>query len=190
MVGTADDVDPRIVRTRRVVLEAVLEELADVGYAGFTVESVAVRAGVGKSTIYRHWTGRNELVVDALQTLNVQPRPESAGAPQHDVVLLLRHLVEVLRDPVLGRCIPALIEAAERDPTVRDLLDTYTDGRRAALRDALARGVEDGSFPAHLDADVAAQALSGAVFYRRVMTATPMGTDEVDVLVRSVLGTA
>ncbi len=51
-------IDPRIERTRRVVLEATLDELASVGYGALTVESVARRAGVGKATMYRHWAGK------------------------------------------------------------------------------------------------------------------------------------
>ena len=46
--------DPRIARSRQVILAAALGELGDVGYGGFAIESVAARAGVGKSTIYRH----------------------------------------------------------------------------------------------------------------------------------------
>ena len=48
-------IDPRIERSRSIILEASLQELGEVGYGAFTIESVAARAGVGKSTIYRHW---------------------------------------------------------------------------------------------------------------------------------------
>ena len=74
--------DPRVERSRRIILEAVLGELADVGYGGLTIEGVAARAGVGKSTIYRHWPGKLELVEDAFRTLKaavtVPPAPASA----------------------------------------------------------------------------------------------------------------
>src|SRR5205085_12297987 len=63
------DLDPRIERSRRVILEAVLEELGTVGYGALTIESVAARAGVGKSTIYRYWPGKLALVEDAFRTL-------------------------------------------------------------------------------------------------------------------------
>src|SRR5580765_4898345 len=63
------DQDPRIERSRRVILEAVLDELGAAGYGALTIESVAARAGVGKSTIYRHWAGKLELVEDAFRTL-------------------------------------------------------------------------------------------------------------------------
>src|SRR5262245_19919967 len=68
-VDAAVDVDPRVERSRRVILEAVLEELGEVGYGPMTIERVAARAGVGKSTVYRHWPGKLELVEDAFRTL-------------------------------------------------------------------------------------------------------------------------
>src|SRR5256885_1383400 len=66
------DRDPRIERSRRVILEAALEELGQAGYGALTIESVAARAGVGKSTIYRHWPGKLALVEDAFRTLKAQ----------------------------------------------------------------------------------------------------------------------
>src|SRR4029450_13783209 len=56
-----EEVDPRVERSRRVILEATLGELGEVGYGTLTIEAVAARAGVGKSTIYRHWPGKLEL---------------------------------------------------------------------------------------------------------------------------------
>ena len=67
--------DPRIERSRRVILEATLDELADGGYGALTVEGVARRANVGKATIYRHWDGKTDLVADAVATLKQMVQP-------------------------------------------------------------------------------------------------------------------
>ena len=61
-----------------VILEAAVEELADVGYGGVTIESVAARAGVGKSTIYRHWPDKLALIADAFETFHEQMVPDLA----------------------------------------------------------------------------------------------------------------
>ena len=112
--------DPRIERSRRVILEAALEELGDVGYGALTIESVAARAGVGKSTIYRHWPGKLALVEDAFRTLKAQ-----ALVPEPGTLPRARHGVPAAggtassRSPRTPPCMPALIEAAERDPQVR-----------------------------------------------------------------------
>ena len=67
--------DPRIEHSRRVICGAALKEFAEAGYSGFRMESVAARAGVGRSTLYRHWPNKAALIADALETLNTQPDP-------------------------------------------------------------------------------------------------------------------
>ena len=87
-------VDPRIIRSRRAILEAALAELADRGYGAFTIDGVATRAGVARSTIYRHWPDRAGLIADAIDALNVQPpaRPADAESPRERISALLHHL--------------------------------------------------------------------------------------------------
>jgi TetR/AcrR family transcriptional regulator, regulator of autoinduction and epiphytic fitness len=76
-------VDPRIERSRQVILGAALEELGDVGYGAFTIESVARRAGVGKATIYRHWSHKLVLIADAFKMLQEERDPELiSGSPR------------------------------------------------------------------------------------------------------------
>ena len=58
--------DPRVVRSRRAVLDAALGELADRGYGAFAIDGVAARAGVARSTIYRLWPDRTALIADAI----------------------------------------------------------------------------------------------------------------------------
>lgn len=186
--GERVDVDPRILRTRRIVREAVLEELAAVGVGSFAVEAVAARAGVGKSTIYRHWRDRTELIIDALENLNIQPEPETAGTPRDRIEKLLTHLVEVMADPVIGACAVALIEAAERDPRIAELHHRYSEARLRGLQEAIVEGAGAGSFPPGLDADLASWALAGAIIYRRVMSEEAIGTEDVPRLVSLILG--
>lgn len=185
-----DEVDPRILRTRRVVLEAVMAELAEAGHGGFSVESVAARAGVGKATLYRHWNGKPALIADALETLNVQPQEEAGASPRDRVEQLLTHLAEVMADSPFAACVPGLIEAAERDVTVRERFHRYSALRRQPLRDAIAEGRTHGVFAHHVDPDLAAQALAGAIMYRRLMTDTPLAPRDVPLLMTSVLGAA
>jgi TetR/AcrR family transcriptional regulator, regulator of autoinduction and epiphytic fitness len=182
-----DSVDPRVTRTRQIVLAAVLEELADVGHGQFTIESVAARCGVGKSTIYRHWAGKPQLIIDAMHTLNMQPTPEPDGSPRDRIRQLLHHLAHAITEGSLARALPALIEAAERDPKLRALLNDYTTDRRRALVDAVSLGVKAGDVDDTIDPELAAHALSGAIFYARLMTSTPMTGMAIDQLITTVL---
>ncbi|MGZ8746535.1 MAG: TetR/AcrR family transcriptional regulator [Mycobacterium sp.] len=183
--------DPRVGQSRRAIRRAALEEFASVGYAGFRMESVAARAGVGRSTLYRHWRDKTALIADALETLNVQPDPNSelvSGTARQRVELMLSHLVRALTDSPVAACIPALIHATETDSAVRDFFHRYSAGRRRRLTDTIAAGVEDKQFPARVNAEAASVALSGAVFYRRLMTADVLDAAFIDDLIDTVLG--
>jgi len=181
--------DPRIERSQAVIRRAALIELSEVGYGSFTIEAVAGRAGVGKSTIYRHWAGKPALVIDALERLNEQPRPESDDAsPAERVERLVRHFAEVSVDPVVSGCLVALIDAAERDPELRRLHHRYSAQRRQTLVTAIADGVAAGDFASQTDPELASLALIGAVLYRRVMTDNPVDPDRIAGLIGIVLG--
>lgn len=182
--------DPRVERSRTTIRRAALAELADTGYAAMTIESVAARAGAGKSTIYRHWSGKAALVADALETLNRQPEPVAASSPVERVVDLVRHFAEVAVDPLLSGCLVAQIDAAERDPTMRELHHGYSARRRGALADALADAADAGLLRGGTDPDLAAAALVGAVLYRRVMTGEPLEPDRAAELVALVVRSA
>lgn len=184
-----DIIDPRVERSRRVIRQAALAELAETGYGGFTIESVAARARAGKSTIYRHWGTKLALIADALETFNEQPpHHPSDGTPRERVEELLRHFAEVFRDTTLSACIPALIEAAEHNTTVRDFYHQFSARHRQALTDAVADGVASGDFPPRLDPEWVSLALSGAVLYRRLLTQQPFDPAQAGALIDNLLG--
>lgn len=182
-------VDPRVERSRMVILNAAVEELAEAGYGRVRMESVAARAGVAKSTLYRHWPDKLALIADALETFHEQMVPDLGDLPVRDAVaLLIRHVAEVVVDSTFSRCIPALIEGAERDERVRAFHHRYSADRRQALIDLIARGIERGEIAPDLDPELATITLLGAVFYRRLMTGSPFDPDRAPQLVGLVLG--
>jgi AcrR family transcriptional regulator len=183
--------DPRIERSRMVILAAAVDALAEVGYGGVTIESVAARAGVGKSTIYRHWPDKLALIADAFETFHEQMVPDLSDRPaRQSVELLIGHVAEVVVDSTFSRCIPALIEGAERDPRVREFHHRYSAERRQALIDQIARGVREHEFRPELDPELATTALLGVLFYRRLMTGEPFDPADAGQLVDLVLGPA
>jgi TetR/AcrR family transcriptional regulator, regulator of autoinduction and epiphytic fitness len=180
--------DPRIERSRMAILRAAVEELGAVGYGGVTIESIAARAGVGKSTIYRHWPDKLELIADAFETFHEQMVPDlGIRSVRESVATLLRHVAEVVVDSTFSRCIPALIEGAERDPRVREFHHRYSAERRQTLIELIAIGIESGEISAEVDPELATTALLGAIFYRRLMTASPLEPAEAGRLVDLVL---
>jgi TetR/AcrR family transcriptional regulator of autoinduction and epiphytic fitness len=188
MPGT-EQLDPRVERSRIVILRAAVEELAEVGYGQVRIESIAARAGVGKATIYRHWPDKLALIADAFETFHEQMVPDLSHLPVRDAVaLLISHVAEVVVDSTFSRCIPALIEGAERDPRVREFHHRYSRERRQSLIDLIARGIREGKIRRGLDPELATTALLGVVFYRRLMTERPFSPRDAPELVRLILG--
>jgi AcrR family transcriptional regulator len=191
MAQPEERIDPRIERSRIVILKAAVDELAEAGYGGVTIEAVALRAGVGKSTIYRHWPDKLGLIADAFETFHEEMVPDlSHLSARESIELLLGHVAEVVIDSTFSRCIPALIEGAERDPRVREFHHRYSATRRQALIDLIARGQRDGEFPADVDPALATSAMLGTIFYRRLMTGSPFDPRDAGELVNTVLGRA
>jgi TetR/AcrR family transcriptional regulator, regulator of autoinduction and epiphytic fitness len=186
--GPARGLDPRVERSRAIIRQAALDELGEVGYGAFTIESVAARAGVGKSTIYRHWRDKLDLIADAFETAHEHRVPDlSGGSAAERVAALIRHVAEVAVDSTFSRCIPALIEGARRDPRLREFQSGYSAKRRQGLTALIAEGIQDGEFPADTDPELAARAMLGAVFYGRLMSAEPFDPAEAGRLVAAVL---
>jgi TetR/AcrR family transcriptional regulator of autoinduction and epiphytic fitness len=183
----ADWRDPRIERTRRVVLNATIALLAESGYAGATVESVAARSGVAKSTIYRHWPSRMELINDAFHELKPPAPSLTEGDVRDRVVTLLEHLARSMSSSTWSSCLPALIDNAERDPECRELLTRMSHGGRQRLVDLLVDGVTKGELPADVDTEILADALGGPIFMRRLMGDDPFDPGAVPHLVDQLL---
>jgi AcrR family transcriptional regulator len=182
-------VDPRVERSRHVILEAALAELGEVGYGAFTIESVAARAGVGKSTIYRHWPDKLRLIADAFETFHEERGPDIAGGtPRERVERTLRHVAEVVIGSTFSTCIPALIDAAERDRDLRRFHYRFQREARRPLVALIAEGITRGDFPVDTDPELAALALLGTIFYRRLMTGETFDPQRAPDLVEAVLG--
>lgn len=179
--------DPRVERSRRVILEAVLDELGEVGYGALTIEGVAARAGVGKSTIYRHWSGKLELVEDAYRTLKVPVEVPEAGTLRERVIAVVEQVACMVQDSQYSSCMPALLEAAEHDPQVRDLHRRFSAERRALLIDLLRAAVKDGELPADTDPEILGDALVGPILIRRLMLYEPLDPTMVPTLVDQLL---
>jgi AcrR family transcriptional regulator len=179
--------DPRVERSRRVILEAVLEELGEVGYGALTIESVAARAGVGKSTIYRHWSGKLALVEDAFRTMKAVALIPETGTLRDRVVGFLEQIARLIEESTYSACMPALIDAAERDPQVRAFHCDFSAERRAVLVDVLRDAIEKQELPADADPDLLTDALLGPIVMRRLMFFEPFDPKRVPALVDQIL---
>jgi len=180
-------IDPRVERSRRVILQATLDELGEHGYGGLTIEGVAARAAVGKATVYRHWRNKLELLEAALQELRAEIVPDPQASPREQVAELYRSLAAHLGDSQFSRCVPAVIEAAEHDENVKAFKHRFIAERRQYGVELLCRAQAAGDIGPDIDVEVAVEAIAGAIFWRRLFTDRGMTTNEVDALLALVL---
>jgi len=162
--------DPRRARSRSRVLEAAVEILREEGQQGLTIEAVAIRSGVAKTTIYRQFKDREDLHVAALHSSapDVQmPRSDDVVA---DVVTFCVALNDKLQHTEFGNLFATAIDGAERSESLAAILAGVGAERRRALDDRLAAAQRAGDLPAGTDLGMLASQLVGPLFFRRFIS--------------------
>ncbi|MCL3837053.1 TetR/AcrR family transcriptional regulator [Aeromicrobium duanguangcaii] len=181
-------VDPRVTRTRDRVLTTTLALLTESGLGGLTIDDVSTRSGVAKTTIYRHWTNRNALIVDACLLMTDQhEEPPETGTLEGDLRAILTELAHLLTTARWSSILPSIVDAAERDPEIAEVHAKLQAGHAAPMRVALKRAVDRGELPADADISALAAALRGPLYFRRWFTREPLDPPFVDLVVRGVL---
>ena len=158
----------------QAILSATLDELAESGYAGFTVAAVIHRSGVSSATLYRRWTTKEDLVVAALASLHAEPVAIDTGSFEGDVTALVRALAKIMavrRDDLAG----VLAGELRRDSALRDAVDAkFLAPRLALLAGILDRAEARGELTAPPSADVAWSLISGPMYHRAYVRAEPL----------------
>ena len=170
-----------------MILAAALDLLAEVGCGGVTMEAVAARAGVGRSTVYRHWPDKLELIEDAIRLLKPVVPDAGRGSVRDRVTSLLQGVAAGLADSAWSSCLPAIIDAAERDPDVLAIHRRLAYERRQILVDLLAEGVATGEISAAADLGLVAECLIGPLVVRRLLLHEPFHPADIPALVDQVL---
>lgn len=137
--------DPRVARSHAAVMAAARELLVELGPAGLTIDGVVARSGVAKSTVYRHWRTRDDLVTDVftscMPTLEM-PGPEVQGvAALRDVV---GQFAAALSDPQWRRLFPALVLLKSQSDALSDIDKDLSVAQRALAAEVLGRCVDEG----------------------------------------------
>ncbi len=172
---------PRSEACRQAVLRAAYEILGEGGLSGFTIERVAARSGVARTTVYRWWPSKGALATDAFLTATAPqiavPRTASALA---DIKAQVGLVARMLGGPA-GPIVRSIIAEAQSDPeTAQAFLDGYVTIRRQEVAALLRRGIESGELPADLDMDAAADVLYGPLYHRLLLRIGPLDDAWVD----------
>jgi AcrR family transcriptional regulator len=156
-------------------LRAAAELLEEVGYRGLTIEGVAARSGVAKSTIYRWWASKGALVMDAYSHAVARRMPEpDTGTVAGDLTRFVAQLYRVVDYPLRVQALRGLMAEAQLDPTFREDLRSWADGRRVVVAEMLNRGIQRGELPADLDMDHAVDLVFGPFWYRLLVGHAPL----------------
>lgn len=166
--------DPRVARSRSAVLDAAGQLLSEEGFPGVTIEAVAARSGVAKTTIYRHWPTRGELLVAAFRQMSCDTPHPDTGDVRDDLVMLIDALAGQLRTERWASVLPSLAAEARRDPEFAELHQAFMGERRRKVLEVVERGVERGQLPPQTDADLLATMVAGPVFFRALVTLEPL----------------
>lgn len=159
---------PRSEKAERAILEATLDLIGEgIGVSELSIEAIAARAGVGKTTIYRRWSNKEDLVVDALATLKA-PVPDLPGKSVRDDLVTMLEVMRNEAGHVRTRCVMNIaMSESDRFPHLFERFRKIAiDPRRAAIKAILARGVATGELRSDLDVDLAMATLSGSMIYQ------------------------
>ncbi|PRY51773.1 TetR family transcriptional regulator [Geodermatophilus tzadiensis] len=169
------------------ILEQVVVLLGSHGYAGLTLDELAARSGVAKTTILRRWASKAAVAAAGVERLALQSVdvPDS-GTLRGDLCALLHGAVETF---VRGRgqFVPRLLREAGHHPEIADLLYTVVHTRRQAYRRALALAIARGELAPTVDQDLLIDLLIGPTWTRLLITRDPITREYVDANVDAVL---
>lgn len=169
-------------RARHAVLRAADDLLVEQGYGNLTIERLAARAGVSKQTIYRWWTSKAEILVEAYATdVAEELRRSDSGDLAADLRSYLRSVVGFLATPA-GAVFRSLAGEAQHDPAVAELLRN-----RYGIHEPLAALLATASFPDGTDLAALQARLLGPILYRVLLTGEPVTEAFTDGLVAAVL---
>lgn len=179
---------PRSREADRAIHDAVLALLEEQGYEQLSIEGVAERAGVAKTTIYRRYASKPALVAHALldESAAAMAVPDT-GTLRGDLVTLMRGLAELLSRPYWARTVPAIAAAAVDDPELDELLHRDNLDRFAAADVLYERARGRGELPAEVVHRDLEELLSGALYMRALLLREPIDPQFIERIVDLVL---
>lgn len=161
---------PRSPEADRSILDAARELLIDEGFSRLRLEHVAARANVGKATLYRRWSSKEELAEAVLEDL-AQPAvavPEE-GDTRSELLAVVMNTIRALIETPFGPVIRALLSQIAINPKLGELVSSHVvHGRRQQIAAVVERGIGRGDLRSDTDIGSAAEVLVGPIYYRLI----------------------
>lgn len=172
---------PRSTAADVAILTATREALVELGWSKLTLGDVAIRAGVAKTTLYRRWAGKNELVVDAVAELFDELRLPDRGTLAADIEGVVLQFAAILARPEAKSGLMAVVAESTRDEALRDRIrGSIVERQKRLVLEGRARAQRRGELAPEPDpaaaarrADLIFDMVAGAVVHRTLVSAEP-----------------
>jgi AcrR family transcriptional regulator len=162
---------PRSEASHQAIIRATLELLLVAGYRALTMEGVRARAGVGKATIYRRWSSKDELVRDAIVFLHDDVGAPDTGSLRGDYEGMATRVLSAAARSGAATLMPRLLGDVANDPELRAIFyENLVEPRRAQMRTILQRAVARGEIRDDVDVELMIDLFAGPVVYRLLIT--------------------
>jgi len=187
MTETIPNNHRRTERSKHAILDATRELLSEGGVRALTVEAVASRSGVAKTTIYRRWRDKWHLALDAV-VIDIIPQfayPADVGDTRKELVVFVDSVVDLLASHLYGPSLQGLVSELSTNPQLARLYrEQVVEPRRETLAPIIERGIARGDLRPGTDVRTVHEFLVGPIFYRLLFSGGPldsgMGTRLVD----------
>jgi len=179
---------PRSEQSRTAVLRATSELLHEVGLRGMTTEQIASRSGASKATIYKWWSNKYSVAVDAfLSEMMAESADPDTGSTRDDLRAVLAGLMHFYTG-ASGRVFAQLVGEAQRDPLIQaELRDRLVVSRRELVRAIWDRGVARGELRPDVDPEAAVDLVIGPALYRLLLGHAPLDDAAADSIIDAAM---
>ena len=182
---------PRSVQSQQAILDTTLTLLATEGFEAMSIEAIAASAGVGKKTIYRWWTSKEALAIDAIKSLQQTKSPViDTGSLREDLIVMFRNAFQIWSGPLARELmIKALGEMTTHPEVYQAFYDQVIVPRFQQFTHLIQRAQAHGEVRQDLDANDIIGLLAGPVWYHLFFDAsnTSLASDLPERLVDAVL---
>jgi AcrR family transcriptional regulator len=183
--------DARVQRSKKAVLSVTHQMMSETGLSGVSIDEVSKRSGVAKTTIYRHWPSRADLLLEACSKLGSKLEAPDTGSLRGDVeTLALAFASRVLRAPV-AKILPSIVDAAEHDAKIAKLVHAHVHAAiMAPLYEVIERAQKKGEIGRGQDASHLIAGIVGPLFFRRWFSREPLDDHFIRAIVHGAIAAA
>ncbi len=177
---------PRSEESHQAIIKATLDLLSQMGYDRLSIDAIARSAGVGKTTIYRWYPSKEELVASAIESVRQEIEIPDTGTLSSDIDCIIEIAVKTTLTPLGRQILAMIIGAASSSPQFAQVYWTkYLLPRRQAFQVAIERAKTRNEIPADTDSDLVFDLMSGIMLYALVFMPR---VEPVEAYIRRAVG--